>query len=47
MEKCIEDYKKAKFNLKQEHNKEYCSYSALQYFEKYIYIDDNKKEQEI
>lgn len=36
MIKCIEDYKKAKENINESHNKEYCSYSALQYFEEYI-----------
>lgn len=37
MEKCISNYKKAKANIKEEHNAEYCSYSTLQYFEEYIY----------
>ncbi len=36
MEKCISDYKKAKTDLSQEHNRAYCAYSTLQYFEKYI-----------
>lgn len=37
MEKCINNYKKAKENLDEPHNAEYCSYSTLQYFEDYIY----------
>ena len=45
MEKCIEDYKKAKADLSQEHNREYCSFSSLQYFEQYIYPDQNKDEE--
>ena len=36
MEKCISDYKKAKTDLSQEHNRTYCAYFTLQYFEKYI-----------
>ena len=36
MEKCIDNYKKAKNNLKEKHNVEYCKYSTLQYFENYI-----------
>lgn len=36
MEKCIEDYKNAKNNLSIEHNRTYCSFSTLQYFEEYI-----------
>jgi protein AbiQ len=40
MEKCIMDYKKAKLDLSSEHNKEYCSYSSLQYFEEYIYQEE-------
>jgi protein AbiQ len=43
MEKCIADYKKAKLDLTLEHNKEYCSYSSLQYFEDYIYQDELKQ----
>lgn len=37
MERCIQDYRKAKSNLSLKHNQEYCSYSTLQYFEKEIY----------
>lgn len=37
MEKCIGNYKKAKANIKERHNAEYCSFSTLQYFEEYIY----------
>lgn len=37
MEKCIENYKKAKENITKKHNAEYCSFSTLQYFEEYIY----------
>lgn len=40
MEKCISNYKKAKANIKEEHNAEYCSYSTLQYFEDYIYTEE-------
>lgn len=42
MEKCILNYKKAKENIEEEHNAEYCSYSTLQYFEEYIYKEQNK-----
>ncbi len=45
MEKCIANYKKAKSNIKEQHNAEYCQFSTLQYFEKYIYnqeIDSSK-----
>ena len=42
MEKCILDYKEAKSDLSLEHNVEYCSFSSLQYFEKYIYTDEEK-----
>ena len=41
MEKCINNYKKAKENIQEPHNAEYCSYSTLQYFEKYIYINED------
>lgn len=37
MEKCISNYIKSKNNLKIKHNIEYCNYSTLQYFEKYIF----------
>lgn len=37
MEKCIGNYKKAKNELDKEHNKQYCRFSTLQYFEEYIY----------
>ena len=37
MEKCIANYKKAKENIEEEHNAEYCKFSTLQYFEEYIY----------
>lgn len=40
MEKCIENYKKAKANVKEKHNAEYCRFSTLQYFEEYIYDND-------
>lgn len=43
MKKCISDYKKAKQNIGIEHNKKYCEYSSLQYFERYIYDDDKDK----
>ena len=43
MEKCINNYKKAKENIEEEHNAEYCSYSTLQYFEEYIYNEDQIK----
>lgn len=36
MERCISHYKKAKENIHDKHNAEYCSYSTLQYFEEYI-----------
>lgn len=39
MEKCISNYKKAKSNIKEGHNAEYCRYSTLQYFEEYIFTD--------
>lgn len=39
MEKCIENYKKAKEHIEEKHNAEYCSFSTLQYFEEYIYND--------
>ena len=39
MEKCIGNYKKAKSNIKEEHNAEYCSYSTLRYFEEHIYSE--------
>ena len=39
MAKCIEDYKKAKKNIHKAHNRQYCSYSTLQYFEEYIYSE--------
>lgn len=41
MEKCIDNYKKAKSNIKEKHNAEYCKFSTLQYFEEYIYNDEN------
>lgn len=40
MEKCITNYKKAKANIEEEHNAEYCRFSTLQYFEKYIYNNE-------
>ena len=43
MEKCINNYKKAKANIKEKHNADYCRFSTLQYFEEYIY---NKCESE-
>ena len=45
MEKCINNYKKAKENIQEPHNAEYCSYSTLQYFEKYIYINEDATSQ--
>lgn len=42
MEKCIANYKKAKENIEEEHNAKYCSYSTLQYFEEYIYNDEEQ-----
>lgn len=47
MMKCIADYKKAKSNLSIEHNKIYCQFSSLQYFENYIYNNENKPGQDI
>lgn len=44
MEKCIGNYKKAKENIEEEHNAEYCGFSTLQYFEEYIYSDENKED---
>lgn len=42
MEKCINNYIKAKSNINEKHNADYCSYSTLQYFEEYlnIHFDD-------
>ena len=37
MEKCIGNYKRAKENIEEEHNAEYCAFSTLQYFENYIF----------
>jgi protein AbiQ len=42
MEKCIANYKKAKSNIKEKHNAEYCKFSTLQYFEEYIYDQETK-----
>jgi hypothetical protein len=44
MEKYIFDYKKAKANLTNKHNEDFCKYSTLQYFEEYIYTEDEIKE---
>lgn len=44
MEKCIADYKKAKADLSKEHNREYCAYSSLQYFEQYLYPSLNEEQ---
>lgn len=44
MEKCVSDYLEAKKDLSIEHNKEYCSYSALQYFEEYLHQVENNEE---
>lgn len=44
MEKCIGNYKKAKENIEEEHNAEYCGFSTLQYFEEYIYSDESNKD---
>lgn len=44
MEKCIENYKKAKADISKKHNADYCSYSTLQYFEEYIYTETEKAE---
>lgn len=41
MNKCIENYKKAKANIDKKHNAEYCRFSTLQYFEDYIYTSNN------
>lgn len=43
MEKCIANYKKAKSNIKEKHNAEYCNFSTLQYFEEYIYNNEELK----
>ena len=47
MEKCINNYKKAKANMKEAHNAEYCSYSTLQYFEEYIFLIESERDKEI
>ena len=44
MEKCIGNYKKAKENIEEKHNAEYCGFSTLQYFEEYIYSDESNKD---
>ena len=44
MEKCISNYKKAKENIEEEHNAKYCSFSTLQYFEEYIYLNESNKD---
>ena len=44
MEKYISAYKDAKVDLSNKHNEEFCKYSTLQYFEGYIYTEDEVKE---
>ena len=39
-----EKLEKAKENIEEEHNAEYCSFSTLQYFEEYIYPNENNKD---
>ena len=36
MERCIEDYKEAKQNLHISHNRIFCEYSTLKYFDEYL-----------
>ncbi len=44
MEKCIKNYKKAKTRLDIERNVQYCNFSTLKYFEKYIYTKEELAE---
>jgi protein AbiQ len=47
VEKFIDDYKEAKLNLSISHNAELYKFSALQYFEEYIYSAKEKSEEQV
>lgn len=47
MEKCIENYIAAKNDFSKEHNKQYCGFSTLQYFEEYIQTESDDETKDV